>query len=132
MPGSASKIVTRYFGNELRTDLDGDGDEDVAFVITQETGGSGTFYYAVAALTTDDGCLGSDGYLLGDRIALQSTDLSPNSRHKNVVVFNYGDRAAGESVSAQPTVGNSVYLKLVPETMRWAIVEPDFEGESAY
>ena len=130
--GSATKTITRYFGNELVTDLDGDGDDDVAFILTQETGGSGTFYYAVAALHTEnDGYVGSDGYLLGDRIAPQSTNVSPNPRHKNVVVFNYADRAQGESMSTQPSVGKSVYLKLVPESMRWGIVVPDFEGESA-
>lgn len=130
--GAASKTITRYFGNEYVTDLDGDGDDDVAFVITQETGGSGVFYYAVAALQTEDGYVGSDGYLLGDRVAPQSTEVSPNPRHAYVVLFNYADRVPGEVMSVQPSVGRSVYLKLVPERMQWAIVEPDFEGESAF
>lgn len=130
-PDSATKIITRYFGNELFTDLDGDGDEDVAFILTQVTGGSGTFYYAVAALNTENGYIGSDGYLLGDRIAPQSTDVSSNPRHKNVVVFNYTDREPDEPMSKEPSMGKSVYLKMVPESMQWAIVEPDFEGESA-
>jgi len=129
-PDSTSKIVTRYFGNELKTDLDGDGREDVAFILTQETGGSGVFYYAVAALNTKNGYIGSDGYLLGDRVAPQSIDVSPNPRHKYVVVFNYANRAPGEPMTAQPSVGKSAYLKIVPEYMQWAIVEPDFEGES--
>lgn len=129
-PGSAEKIVTRYFGNELATDLDGDGREDVAFILTQERGGTGTFFYAVAALNTDRGYVGSDGYLLGDRIAPQSTDVSPNPRHRYVVVFNYADRAQGEPMTAQPSVGKSAYLKLNPATMQWGIVVPDFEGES--
>lgn len=128
---SAVKIITRYFGNELFTDLDGDGDEDVAFILTQETGGSGVFYYAVSALKTENGYAGSDGYLLGDRIAPQSTTISPNPRHKNVVVFNYADRGLDEPMSAQPSIGKSVFLKVVPETRQWGIVEPDFEGESA-
>lgn len=130
-PESAAKVITRYFGNELVVDLDGDGDDDVAFILTQETGGSGIFYYAVAALNVDDGYVGSDGYLLGDRIAPQSTNLSPNPRHQQVVVFNYADRAPGEPMSVAPSVGSSVYLKIVPEDKRWAIVVPDFEGESA-
>jgi hypothetical protein len=130
-PGSAAKVTTRYFGNELFTDLDGDGDDDVAFILTQETGGSGTFYYAVAAINTENGYLGSDGYLLGDLIAPQSTNVSQNPRHKNVVVFNYAIRAEGEPMTTQPSVGKSVYLKIVPETIEWGIVEPDFEGESA-
>lgn len=127
---SESRIITRYFGNELRTDLDGDGDEDVAFILTQERGGSGTFFYAVAALNTEEGYVGSDAYLLGDRIAPQSTNVSPNPRHKYVVVFNYADRASGEPMTAQPSIGKSAYLKIVPEAVQWAIVEPDFEGES--
>ncbi|XKT74975.1 MAG: hypothetical protein ACJKSS_02305 [Patescibacteria group bacterium UBA2103] len=130
---SAASVVTRFFGNELFTDLDGDGDEDVAFILTQETGGSGTFFYAVAALSTEKGYVGThDAYFLGDRIAPQSTNVSPNLRHKYVVVFNYADRAEGQSMSEQPSEGKSVYLKLVPESRQWAIVEPDFEGESAF
>ena len=129
-PGSASKVITRYFGNELKTDLNGDGREDVAFILTQDTGGSGTFFYAVAALNTEQGYVGSDGYLLGDRIAPQATDLSPNPRQKYVVVFNYAERNRGEPMTAKPSVGKSVYLKLDPASMRWGIVEPDFEGES--
>lgn len=129
-PGSAARITTRYFGNELVTDLDGDGRLDVAFVLTQESGGSGTFYYAVAALNTPRGYLGSDGYLLGDRIAPQSTTLSPNPRHQGVVVYNYATRAMGEPMTAPPSIGQSVYLKLDPATRQWGIVEPDFEGES--
>ncbi len=129
-PGSASKIITRYFGNELRTDLDGDGTEDVAFLLTQEGAGSGTFFYAVAAIATERGFVGSDGYLLGDRIAPQSTNLSTNPRHVRVVVFNYADRAAGEPMSEKPSVGKSAYLKLDGESRQWAIVERDFEGEA--
>lgn len=129
-PGSVSKITTRYFGNELKTDLDNDGVEDVVFLVTQEQGGSGTFFYAVAALKTEDGYVGSDGYLLGDRIAPQTTELSQNPRHKNVVVVNYMDRAEGEPMSVSPSVGKSVYLKIDRMSMQWGIVEPDFEGES--
>lgn len=120
----------KFFGNELKTDLDGDGREDVAFIITRSPGGSGTFYYAVSALNKESGWVGSDGYLLGDRIAPQSTTISPNPNQKYVVVFNYADRAASEPMTASPSVGKSAYLKLDPATMQWGIVEPNFEGES--
>ena len=129
-PGSASQIVTRYFGNEVKADLNGDGREDIAFILTQSAGGSGTFYYAVAALNTEQGYVGSDGYLLGDRVAPQATTMSPKPVQKQVVVFNYAERAADEPMTAQPSVGKSVYLKLNQETMQWGIVVPDFEGES--
>lgn len=129
-PGSASKIVTRYFGNELKTDLNSDGREDVVFILTQTSGGSGTFFYAVAALNTKNGYIGSDGYLLGDRISPQTTELSPNPGHKNVIVVNYADRKPDEPMTTEPSVGKSAYLKLDPTSMQWAVVEPNFEGES--
>lgn len=117
--------VTKYFGNELRADLNADGREDVTFIITRSPGGSGTFYYAVAAVNTGAGYVGSDGYLLGDRIAPQSTNVSPNPRHKNVVVFNYTDRAPTEPMVTPPSIGKSVYLKL-DQNNRWGIVDPNF------
>lgn len=129
-PGSASKIVTAYFGEDLTIDLDGDGRLDDAFILTQDTGGSGIFFYAVAALNTLDGYRGSDGYLLGDRIAPQATTPSPDPKQKAVVVFNFADRAADQPMTAQPSAGKSVYLKLNPQTMQWGIVIPNFEGES--
>lgn len=129
-PGSASKTVTRYFGNEFNTDLDGDGRVDVVFLVTQETGGSGLFFYAVAALNTPEGNRGSDGYFLGDRIAPQTIGLSTEPRHVRVISVNYADRAPGEPMTTAPSVGKSAFLKLDAERMRWGIVEPDFEGES--
>jgi len=128
-PDSASKIITRYFGNELIADLNNDGREDVVFVLTQETGGSGTFYHTVAALNTGDGYIGSQAYLLGDRIAPQTTELSQNPNHQNVIVVNYADRTPGEPMSTQPSVGKSIWLKLDPQTMQFGVVDQDFEGE---
>jgi hypothetical protein len=122
--------VTRYFGNEFNTDLDGDGRIDVVFLITQETGGSGLFFYAVAALNTPEGYRGSDGYFLGDRIAPQTIDLSTMPRHDRVISVNYAVRAPGESMTTAPSVGKSAFLKLDAERMQWGVVEPDFEGES--
>jgi hypothetical protein len=122
--------VTRYFGNEYVADLDADGRDDVVFLLTQETGGSGVFYYVVAARNTEQGYIGSDGYLLGDRVAPQTIQMSPNPKHKNVIVVTFADRAMGEPMTAQPSIGKSVYLKLDTASMMWGIVEPDFEGES--
>ena len=125
-PGSAAKIVTRYFGNEVRGDLNADGREDVAFLLTQETGGSGTFVYAVAALDLPSGLVGSQGLLLGDRIAPQTTELRPDG----VIVVNYADRAPGESLSTPPSVGKTILLRLNAATMRLGEVAQDFEGEA--
>lgn len=129
-PGSASKITTRYFGNEYKADVNSDGREDVVFLLTQETGGSGVFYYVVAALNTERGYVGSDGYLLGDRIAPQTIGKSSNERHKDVIVVNYAERALTDPMTTPPSIGKTAYLKLDADSMQWGIVEPDFEGES--
>lgn len=129
-PGSATMVITKYFGNDLKADLNNDGQEDMVFLLTQDTGGSGVFYYAVAALKTADGYVGSDGYLLGDRIAPQTTEISQNPQHKNVIVVNYADRAKDEPMTTAPSVGKSVYLKLDAATRMWGTVEADFEGEA--
>lgn len=129
-PGSASKIETRYFGNELRTDLNDDGAEDVVFILTQQPGGSGTFFYVVAALKTATGYLGSDGYLLGDRIAPQPINESPDPKHVNVIVANYADRNPGEPMTVRPSLAKSAWLKLDTDTMRWGVVLSPEEQKS--
>lgn len=125
-PGSASKDITKYFGNEVMKDLNNDGHKDVAFLLTQETGGSGTFFYVVAALNTESGYVGSHGVLLGDRIAPQTTE----SGEGNSIVVNYVDRAFGEPMSTQPSVGKSLRLILDPVTMQFGEVANNFEGEA--
>ena len=129
-PDSASKIVTDYFGNEVKLDLNADGREDVVFLLTQQTGGTGTFYYVVAALNTPSGYAGSHAVLLGDRIAPQTTELSRNPSHKNVIVVNYADRAPGESFAVRPSMGKSMWLKFDSATMQFGEVVQGFEGEA--
>lgn len=125
-PGSASKLVTKYFGNEVIHDFDHDGREDVAFLLTQEGGGSGTFFYVVAALNRESGYIGSQGLLLGDRIAPQTTDMGDG----DIIVVNYADRASGEDFSVQPSVGKSIWLFLDTDAMQFGEVAKDFEGEA--
>ncbi len=134
-PGSASKIITKYFGNEAKADFNGDGREDVAFLLTQQTGGTGTFYYVVAALNTVNGYVGSEGFFLGDRIAPQTTEIDSGktalgTNRQSVIVVNYAVRMPGEPFSVQPSLGKSVWLKLDPATMKFGEVAQNFEGES--
>lgn len=124
--GSATTITTSYFGNEVFTDLNNDGREDIVFLITQDPGGTGFFYYVVAALNTENGYVGSSALLLGDRIAPQTTEKGDNG----IVIVNYADRKPGEPFSAQPSIGKSIWLKLDPETMQFGEVVQNFEGEA--
>lgn len=125
-PGSASKIVTKYFGNDLKIDLNKDGVDDLVFLVTQETGGSGVFYYAVALLNTQSGMIGSEGILLGDRIAPQTTEKGKG----DIVVVNYSDRKPGESFVTAPSLGKSLWLLLDTKTMQFGEVAQNFEGEA--
>jgi heat shock protein HslJ len=125
-PGSATKVVTRYFGNELVKDVNGDGLDDITFLVTQETGGSGTFFYAVTALQTEEGYIGSEALFLGDRIAPQSTV----SGEGNSVVVNYADHSPDVDLSTPPSSGKSTTILLNPATMELGELVVDFEGES--
>ncbi len=125
-PGSASVLTVRYFGNELAHDIDGDGDLDMVFLVTDDGGGSGTFFYVVGAIKEADGYRGTQAMFLGDRIAPQSTDAGPGTQ----VVVNYADRAPGEPMSAQPSVGKSMYILYNSESNDFGEVVQNFEGES--
>ena len=47
MQESTSVITTKYFGNEVRGDLNADGKEDIAFLLTEEIRGGTVFFYVV-------------------------------------------------------------------------------------
>lgn len=130
IPGSSAKIITKFWGNAIEHDLDEDGTLDNIFIITQTTGGSGTFYYVVAKLNTKDGAKGSDAVLLGDRIAPQTTEMDEKNGRLNVIVVNYADRKENESFAVAPSIGKSIWLKLDAKTMQFGEVAQNFEGEA--
>jgi hypothetical protein len=106
---SALKITTKYFGNEAYGDLNGDGLEDTAYLITQDTGGSGLFYYVVVALKTSTGYKTTNAFFIGDRIAPQSTEIHSDSKELYV---NFAERKPGELFTTQPSQGATLYLKV--------------------
>jgi len=126
-PGSASLVVTQYFGNEVTLDLDRDGHEDKVFLVTSDGGGSGVFFYVVGALWTEGGYLGTEAVFIGDRIAPQVTELGKN----NTVIVQYADRLPGESFAVSPSLGKSLVLKFDPTTRQFGEVVQDFEGEAS-
>ncbi len=129
-PGSASMVKTEYFGNEVSYDFNADGRMDTAFLLTQTGGGSGTFFYEVAALDLPDGYVGSAGVLIGDRIAPQSSRIISDAGKEGVIEVNYADRKSDESFTTEPSVGKTVLLKLDIATMQFGEVVRDFEGEA--
>ncbi len=110
--GLASKTITRYFGNEAYGDVDGDDDNDLVFLITQSTGGTGTFYYAAVAYRTPTGYKLTNTFFVGDRIAPQSTEIKEDSKEIHI---NFAERKKGEPMTAEPSVGATLLLKVTPE-----------------
>lgn len=126
VPGSAERIVTRYFGNEVAADLNKDGRTDSVFLLTQERGGSGVFFYVVAAINTENGYEGSQALFLGDRIAPQTTEF-----RDGLVIVNYADRRTpGDSMTTEPSVGKSIWLLFDETSNQFGEVVQDFEGEA--
>jgi hypothetical protein len=95
-----------YFGNEAKGDLNGDGTDDSAFILTKDEGGSGTFYYVGVVFKNSDGYLKTNTIFLGDRIAPQTTEI-----RDGVVIVNYADRKKDEPMTARPSIGVSGYFK---------------------
>ena len=106
-PGSAIKITTVVFAKPAYGDLNHDGRDDAALFLMHDPGGSGTFYYVAAALNRNGNYRGTNGILLGDRIAPQTIQIS-----NGVVVANYADRRSDEPMAARPSVVKTKYLTL--------------------
>ncbi len=104
-PGSATIVRTSVWKQPVYGDLDGRGDEDAALVLVHDPGGSGTFYFAAAALNTDGRYRGTRGVLLGDRIV--PTAISIRDRQ---LVVDYTDRLPDEPFSAAPSVDRTMVL----------------------
>lgn len=118
--GSASKTVVRFFGNEASGDLNGDGTEDIAFLLTKQDGGSGTFFYSVVAVKKGEAYVGSNAIFLGDRIAPQTTEIRDGQ-----IIVNYAERKPGEPMTARPSMGVSKYLKIDPSGALIEIKNPN-------
>jgi len=114
IPNSSARVITRYFGNETKGNISGNGTEDVAFLVTQDTGGSGVFYYVVAALKTANGYKTTNAFLVGDRIAPQTTHIQSDTRELYV---NYAGRKPNEPMTAQPSVGATLILKVTVDSV---------------
>ncbi len=101
-PGSASRTITKYFGAALKLDMNGDGLQDSAFLLQQEPGGSGTFFFVVAAINTKNGYRPTKAFFLGDRIIPQSMSIDP--RNPRQFIVDYLDRRPGEPMATTPSV----------------------------
>lgn len=111
VPGSASVTSILIFGIPVEKDLNNDGTRDYAMFIRKSDGGSGIFYYITAAIkdpNANNDVSGTNSILLGDRIAPQTISVQDG-----IITANYADRAPGESMVSNPSIGVSRYFKVV-------------------
>jgi heat shock protein HslJ len=122
-PGASSATVIRVWGDPLAVDLNQDGAEDAVLIITQTTGGSGTFYYLAAAIAEQGGYEGSAGFFLGDRIIPERLSAIDSK-----VRVSYLARHDGESFADEPTAEHKRDVVYNPRDRKLVEVAIDFEG----
>jgi heat shock protein HslJ len=105
-PSFASRQTITIFGEPLYSDFNGDGKNDGAVILMRTGEGAGIFYYAALAIATGTGYQPTNTILLGDRIAPQLP-----GKENGRAVFNYAERKPGEAVTAQPSIGKSLFIE---------------------
>ena len=120
--GSATRMTTTVLGQPVYGDLNGDGSPDAAVILVHDPGGSGTFYYAAAALYIGQGYKGTNAILIGDRIVPKTIELT-----NYFINIAYADRLPAESMSAEPSVDRQ--LNLIVDNGRLAQVQLNGDKE---
>ena len=106
-PGSAAVTRIQLGTAQVFGDINADGAEDAALTLVVDSGGSGTFTYLAAVLDQNGTYQALPAVFLGDRITVQSLNIQPGQ-----VVVDLLTRAAGEPMSADPTVEQHLTFKL--------------------
>ncbi|MFC1789546.1 Kazal-type serine protease inhibitor family protein [Patescibacteria group bacterium] len=114
-PGSATKIITMVWSEPVFGDINRDGFDDAAMIITHDPGGSGTFYYAVTAIRDPETgkAVGKNAILLGDRIAPQNISIN-----EGVILVNYVERLPDEPFTSQPSIGVTRWIVFINNELR--------------
>jgi ABC-type branched-subunit amino acid transport system permease subunit len=95
-PAIEEKIPEQYFGNETHGDLDSDGKDDIAFLVSRDDPERGVLYYLIAALTTEQGHVGTNLVFLGDKVEPKSLNIE-----KGVIEVEYMDLSTKASTTTQ-------------------------------
>ena len=66
----------QYFGNEAHGDLNGDGLDDIAFIISRNDPDRGILYYLAGSLATENGHAGTNLLFLGDKVEPKSISIA--------------------------------------------------------
>lgn len=108
---AAPKTPKQYFGNEALGDLNADGKDDVAFIISRNDDERGVLYYLTTALASENGKQGTNLIFLGEKIQPENIAIT-----EGIISISYTDLSNPEStttlmISAQVMDGNLVQNK---------------------
>lgn len=92
---------------ESSGDLDGDGLVDRAVVLTEDTQGSGIFFYVAVALFKNGAYHGGNGIFIGDRVAPQNLSIVDG-----LALLNYADRRPEDAMSVRPSQADSAWFEV--------------------
>ncbi len=105
VPVHRAPVHEQYFGpsstDEATGDLNGDGKDDVAFIIDRHDLGKSTLYYLTAALATATGHAGTDLIFLGDKVTPRTISIVNGS-----IVISYSIGTATTTHQMYETVVN--------------------------
>lgn len=126
-PGSEALHTVNVFGEPVTGDLDGDGDLDAAVLLVDSPGGTGVFFYAALVINKGGGIFAPTNVLfIGDRIAPQTVEIQEGH-----ALYNFAVRKGDEPMTAQPSIGRSVWVKYNKTTGEIGEWVKGFEGEAS-
>lgn len=108
---SATVNTLRVVGDPVGGDVTDDGKPEAALLLSNEPGGSGTFYYAVLAVNEDGAWHATNALPLGDRIKPEDVEFTGGR-----FVYRFLVRAAGEPMAGSPKVEKLVPIRFDPST----------------
>ncbi len=113
------------FGSPVYGDLDGDKDQDAAVWLVNDPGGTGKFFYGALVINNGTSAKATEVMFLGDRIAPQTLEI-----HDGRAVYNFAERKASDPMTAEPSVGRSIWVNYDAKTGQIGEWVKDFEGEA--
>lgn len=96
-----SGTETRVFGEFVKGDINQDGQLDQVSFLSQETSGTGIFFYVIAYVNGK----GTEAFFIGDRISPQNINIVNGK-----IAVNYATRKSNEPMTATPSLGVTKYL----------------------
>lgn len=112
-PGSAAKNILRVVGEPVSGDVSADGKPHTALLLSNDPGGSGTFYYAVLAVDDGGTWKATNALPLGDRIKPEGIEFTGGR-----FVYRFLERTPGQPMADAPTVEKLVPIRFDPASGR--------------